>query len=430
MVRPAYIVKSIIVLLLLCSSASANNMRFPPPEFESGYESSQTTIPAPRAVVYQYIDIAVLFTALGLAGYLVLKKRSRKAIFVLMLFSLAYFGFYLKGCICPIGSIQNIVLSFFDPTYSVSIIVLLVFLLPLIFTVFFGRTFCSAVCPLGVIQDAVLLRPISIPIWLENALRLMAYIYLAAAVLFAATGSAFVICRYDPFVSFFRLNGNINLLILGACILFIGVFIGRPYCRFLCPYGVILRQISRVSKWHARITPAECIKCRLCEDSCPFGAIRKPTVQLPVEERTSSKNRLLWLLAVIPVLIFLGGWGGSGLKTVTSRVHATVRLAERIALEQAGQVQGTTDASDAFRTTGTEIQELYDSATNIRQRFGLGGWILGGFLGLVIGLKLTGVSLWRERTDYQTDEAGCLACGRCFEYCPVEQQRRKKKDSL
>ncbi|MHC5074726.1 MAG: 4Fe-4S binding protein, partial [Planctomycetota bacterium] len=104
----------------------------------------------------------------------------------------------------------------------------------LVFTLFFGRTFCSAVCPLGAIQDLVLLRPVQVAPCLEGGLRLFAYIYLGAAVLLAATGSAFIICRYDPFVSFFRITGHMSLLVLGVCFLLIGMFVGRPYCRFIC----------------------------------------------------------------------------------------------------------------------------------------------------------------------------------------------------
>jgi NosR/NirI family nitrous oxide reductase transcriptional regulator len=430
MMRFGHIIITLVAVLILCDGGLAGTVRFPPPEFESGYELPDTTVPSPRSGIYEYIDTVVLLAALGLSSYLVLKKRSRRLIFALVIFSLIYFGFWRKGCVCPIGAVQNIVLSFFDANYTVPIVVLIFFLSPLIFTLFFGRTFCAAVCPLGAIQDVVLLRPVSVPLWVENGLRLLAYIYLGAAVLFAATGSAFVICRYDPFVSFFRLSGNINILIFGACFLIIGMFIGRPYCRFLCPYGVILRQFSRISKWRVTISPDECIQCRLCEDSCPFGAIRKPAEHWPKKEYGRSKTRLALLLVLLPVLIFLGGWAGSKLKTVASRMHATVRLAERVRMEETGKVEGTTDASDAFRATGTETADLYEEASNIRKRFGLGGWIFGGFMGLVIGLKLIGVSVWRQRQDYEADRASCLACGRCFEYCPREHLRRKKKSKL
>jgi len=416
-----------MAISLILFGETLGEERFPPPDFvETHHAIPSPTTPNPRQDVYEYIDAVVLLAALGLASYLVLKKRSRRAIFALTIFSILYFGFYREGCVCPIGAIQNVTLSIFDSEYVIPIVVLAFFLLPLIFTLFFGRTFCAAVCPLGAIQDLVLARPVSVPGWAESGLRLLAYIYLALAVLFAATGSAFVICRYDPFISIFRLTGSLNILILGGCLLLIGVFIGRPYCRFLCPYGVILRQLSRLSKWRVTITPDECIKCRLCEDSCPFGAIRKPAAQWPEAEYHIATKRLAFLLLLLPVLVFLGGWAGSSLKGVTSQAHETVRLAKQIYLEDAGQTAELTDAGTAFRASGQQTKELYEQAANIRARFEVGGWILGGFIGLVIGLKLIGLSVWRKRTDYEADRASCLACGRCYKYCPREHVRLKK----
>jgi len=424
--RFGYIIIGIALSLILCT-VTLGAERFPPPDFvETDHVVPSPTTPGPRQDVYEYIDAVVLLATLGLSSYLVLRKRSRRAIFALMVFSLLYFGFWRKGCVCSIGAIQNIVLSIFDRDYAVPIVVVVFFLLPLVFTLFFGRTFCAAVCPLGAVQDLVLSRPLDVPSWAESVLQLFAYVYLGAAVLFAATGSAFVICRYDPFVSIFRLSGSLNILILGGSLLLVSVFIGRPYCRFICPYGVILRQLSRLSKWRVTITPDECIQCRLCEDSCPFGAIRKPTTDWSPQDYHIGKKRLAFLLVFLPVLIVLGGWAGSNLNAVTSRAHATVRLAERIYLEETGKFEDTTEASSAFRATGKEIKELYEEASNIRAQFGLGGWIFGGFVGLVIGLKLIGLSVWRRRTDYEADRASCLACGRCFEYCPREHVRLKK----
>lgn len=423
--RFAHTIIATAVLLNLCAAASAE-LLFPPPEFESDYVMPSTTTPHPHQDVYEYVDVAVLFIALSLASYLVLKRRSRRATFVLIVSSLIYFGFWRKGCVCPIGAIQNVTLSVFDNTYAVPIAVLLFFLLPLVFTLFFGRVFCAAVCPLGAIQDIVLVRPLSVPYWLASGLRLIAYFYLALAVLFAATGSAFLICRYDPFIAFFRFSGNVSILIIGVCFLLVGLFVGRPYCRFFCPYGVILRQLSRFSKWRVTITPDECIQCRLCEDSCPFGAIRSPAAEWPAVEYAKAKRRIAFLLLLLPVLIVLCGWAGSRLKNVTSRMHSTVRLAERIYLEEAGEVTDTTDPGTAFRATGETIESLYQRASVIRNKFILGGWLLGGFMGFVIAVKLAGVSVWRKRTDYEADRAGCIACARCFKYCPQEHLRLSK----
>ena len=437
MIRFGHIAILTVCLLALCANAFAVE-RFPPPDFETGYEFPETTTPPPRSDFREYTDVVVLLAALALATWLTYTKRSRRGLFMLMIFSAIYFGFYRKGCICPIGAIQNVVLTIFDSDYAIPLTAIAFFLLPLVFALFVGRVFCAAVCPLGALQDVVLLRPISVAGWLESVLRLFAWGYLAAAVLFAATGSAFVICRYDPFIAFFRLGGNLNIVIIGVCILIVGVFVGRPYCRFICPYGLILRQLSRLSKRRVMITPDDCIKCRLCEDACPFGAIQTPTAPWPASSHAAARKKLGILILLQPVLVVVSGWAGFGLSGRAARVHDRVRLADRIHMEDAGLITETTEtidaihatnaanASDAFRASGETTEKLFADAHRIRGHFALGGWLAGGFMGLIAGLKLILAAVRPNRTEYQADTASCLACGRCYRYCPREHARLGK----
>jgi NosR/NirI family nitrous oxide reductase transcriptional regulator len=422
--------------------------RFPPPEFEPGYKMPATTAPAPRAELLEYVDVAVLLAALTLSSYWVIKKRSRKAILGLATFSLLYFGFYRKGCVCAIGSVQDVVLALADPGYAVPIGVLGFFLLPLLFTLFFGRTFCAAVCPHGALQDLVLLRPLKIRPWLEHALGLVPYVYLGAAILFAATGSAFIICEYDPFVGFFRRSGSFGMLAFGGALLLAGVFIGRPYCRFLCPYGALLSLISRISKWNVTLTPNDCIQCQLCDVACPYGAIAEPAEYLPSPRASAAWPKWIGLALLAVLLIGGSGWLGNRLAVAMSQVHPTVRLAERIAAEEAGKIVEVAEtavpatavastipdtpeetmrlASKAFRQSGRPIPELLEEALRIRHRFVLDGWIFGAFVGLVLGAKLISLAIPQPRNIYEPNRANCVACGRCYSYCPKELARVKK----
>lgn len=411
-----------ICIIMIMPNIAFGVQRFPPPEFdETGHQLPEATQSPPRADFYEYLDVVVLLLALSLASYLALKRRTRRGLILLTIFSLLYFGFWRKGCVCPVGSTQNIALALFDKSYFVPIPVIAFFLLPLIFTLFFGRTFCASVCPLGAIQDVVLIRPLKTPRWLDNSLGTLAYIYLGAGILFASTGSAFIICQYDPFVAFFRRSGNFNVLILSISFILISLFIGRPYCRYLCPYSVLLRLMSRASKWHVSITPAECIQCKLCEDSCPFGAINIPSQS---QKSRSGENRKIFLAFILLILVLVVGGVFLGMRAGTpmSHVNFKVRLAERIWNEDMGNIKEANEPSEAFRGTGRSKEMLYQEVIKINRKFTIGGGIFGGFVGLVIGSKLIQSTIKRRRTDYETDRSSCVSCGRCFAYCPVRKE--------
>ena len=410
--------------LLLAGTAWAEE-RFPPPEFESDYTMPETTTPPPRSLPWEWIDVGVLVLALSVATWLVLRKRSRTAVAWLGVGCLVYFGFYREGCVCPVGATQNVTLALFDPTYVLPIGVLLFFVLPLAFALFAGRSFCSGVCPLGAIQDVVLLRPVGLPHWLEHGLRLLAYVYLGLAVYFAATGAAFVICRYDPFVGFFRLSAGIDMLLLGGALLLIGVFVGRPYCRFLCPYGVLLNLASRLSRWRVTITPSACVQCRLCEKSCPLGAIELPSERRDAPARRTAGRRLLVLFALLPVVVLASAFLVSRAGRPLSRVHPTVDLALRVAAESSLPDREASDETVAFRRSGESTEELSERARDRQAAFVTGGWWLGGWIGLVVVVMLIGSSTLPVRKDYEADRGRCLSCARCFEYCPTEHERRK-----
>jgi len=407
---------------LALASASAEQ-RFPPPDFQSGHQLPVTTTPPARALWLQYTDVAVLAAALALATWLAHKRRSRRAMLGLSLFSLLYFGFYRQGCICAIGAPQNVALALFRDTYTVPLTALAFFFLPLVTALFFGRSFCAAVCPHGAIQDLVLVKPVTVPRWVEQALGVVPYAFLGLGLLFAATGSGFLICRWDPFVPIFRLTGGLTILLVGAAFLLVGMFVGRPYCRFLCPYGALLKLAGKVSKWRVRITPNLCTQCKLCEKACPFGAIREPSPEPPPGPLLrGERRRFVALLALLPLLGLLGGWAGSRFAVAASGINAQVNLAERHLAAKAGEtppVLTKPEQAALARAQRTE-RDLLAAAVAARRQLGLGGWMLGGALGLFLGAKLLGFSLWTRRTDWEPDAGDCVACARCFHSCPQE----------
>jgi len=192
-VRTKYIRILFLLLSLFITGDLYSQNRFPKPEFESGYVQPSPTTPEPRAFQLEYFDVIVLVAVLLLTSFFIFRRRSRKGILWTSLFSLIYFGFIRAGCICSIGAIQNVSLTLADPNYGMSVVALLFFAIPLVFALFTGRTFCAAACPLGAIQDVVVQKPIQLPVALQRGLGMIPYLYLGLAILYAATGTDFII---------------------------------------------------------------------------------------------------------------------------------------------------------------------------------------------------------------------------------------------
>ena len=413
---------SLLLVFTMLSSLVLAQQRFPKPEFESGYTIPSPTTPEPRSISLEYFDVIVLIAVLAMAAWFILKARSRKGLFWLSVFSMIYFGFYRDGCICAIGAIQNVALSITEPGYTISVTALSFFLVPLVATLFFGRTFCAAACPLGAIQDLVILKPVSLPAWLRKTLGMLPFVYLGLAVLYAVTKTDFIICRYDPFIGIFRMNASFEMIVLGISFLLIGLFVARPYCRFLCPYGALLNLVSRLSKWHLSITPAHCTKCRICTTSCPFDAIEEPVKDIDKIPSPRSLRRFLPYIILLPLWIGIGGYAVSRSSSVLSRLNKDVNLAvTMIAHPDLKNDPGNVDIQ-TFLSSGKSMETLVKEAKIIQNNFYTGGWILGAFLGLVIGLKLLTEKTYNRKEDYVPHRGDCYSCGRCMDYCPVAKK--------
>jgi NosR/NirI family transcriptional regulator, nitrous oxide reductase regulator len=418
-----------IILLLLflgCLLPALGVERFPPPDFSGGHAVPETVVPAPDPRTHAWIDVAALALGLGLASWLTIRRRSRRGIVILSLASLVYFGFWRQGCVCAIGSIQNVALGVADSSYAVPFTVIAFFTLPLVVALIWGRSFCSGVCPHGAIQDLVLVKPVKVPAWLDEILRVFPWLHLAAAVLLAATGSLFIICSYDPFVGIFRMAGPRTMLVAGVFLLLLSMFVGRPYCRYICPYGALLGVASRFSRWRPTVTPDTCTQCRLCETSCPYDALNPPVPEKQGVERTASSRQRMVLLAVaIPCAALLFGWLGGKSGVTALPLHPDGRLAALVMAHERGDL--TTPPPDelaAFRHQGAEKQAVFSKAAALESKFLIFGRWIGAVFGIVMALKLARVLFPAASRDYETDHGRCVSCARCFSSCPYELLRR------
>ena len=403
--------------------------RFPRPEFESGYQYPEREYFVPYENFWNALDIVMLVALMSLITWAAYKKRTRGPIIITSLISVAYFGFFREGCVCSIGSIQNIALAMVDNTYHLPLVVLLFFLLPIIFAFLFGRVFCAGVCPFGALQELLNVKNYRLSKSVCTALSVIPWIYLCFALLYALTRSRFIICQFDPFIGIFRLGGDFGLIAFGGILLVMSIFTGRPFCRFLCPYGALLSLFSSVSVWKIKITEKTCVNCQLCHNSCPVDAVLPPYQNKNTEERNEGVIRILKYVVGLPLLMIIGALLMRMSSANLSYANKEVRLYELVQIQEAHPDNEMLPEVEAFYAQGRTLEELQQSNDAVQADFRLYGTIAGALIGLVIGLKLINLSVKRTRKEYEIDHKYCVACGKCFSYCPQNKgviiQRKK-----
>lgn len=399
--------------------------RFPKPDFTSGYQYPDIFHGAPNELFWNILDVVLLIGMMGLVVWAAYKKRSRTIILSMSLVSVLYFGFFRSGCVCSVGSIQNVVTAVVDSNYHLPWYVLLVFLLPIVFALLFGRVFCSGVCPLGALQELINVRNFRLSRAVSATLTMIPWIYLAFTILYAATRSQFLICRLDPFVGIFRLGGDLGVMSFGIVLLIMSIFIGRPFCQFLCPYGALLSVFSALSWKKLEMTDKGCINCALCSVSCPVDAIRAPQNSKTKEERRKGVNRIILFAILLPVLTFAGSILVGSQSDALSLAHKDVYLYELLQRQEAQPELEEPLEVETFHALGGDMEELKAKVDDIRGDYQFYAYLIGALIGFVIGFKLLKLSLKRGRKTYEIDMARCTLCGKCFNYCP--QNGRKLK---
>jgi ferredoxin len=245
---------------------------------------------------WEVADVLVLAFMLAVTSLLSVRHHDKSRLTSLALIGLAYFGLFRGGCICPVGATTNFCLGLAAPELIGKTVAFL-FLLPLITAFFFGRVFCTSACPLGAIQH-VLSRTngYQIPEKLNRVLRLIPIGLLAATVWGALRSGIFLACKLDVYKPVFFtghawigqledlfkgtrtepgliLVGDLTVWLTLAFALLLGVFVPRPFCRFACPYGVLLGFFTKIGLRKRHIDAESCFNCVMCTKTCPVQAI-------------------------------------------------------------------------------------------------------------------------------------------------------------
>ena len=250
----------------------------------------------PESNRWIWVDLGMLAAVLLVGGVMVWRHVHYSRFWILGALSLLYFGMVRGGCICPVGSVANISIGLRHPE-MVGASTAVMFLLPLVVALLMGRVFCSAGCPLGAVQHMLGGgRQLTVPALVLAIMRGLPVVVLAATAWLAVRGTCLLVCLLDPYKTLFffgygwiqrlahLVNGGLvepGVLWIGdlaswgvlAAAVGLGVWVYRPFCRFVCPYGVLLGLLSVVAVKRRQIDQSQCVQCALCQKKCPVGAI-------------------------------------------------------------------------------------------------------------------------------------------------------------
>lgn len=220
--------------------------------------------------------LGILFATI-VAGLLVRFSLTRNLRALFLTASVAVLGFYKGACPCPIQSLQYLVLNLFGHAYKWQTLVYLLGLIPI--TYFFGRVFCGWICHLGAVQEFLFLGSRFRFFQSERAqvimrrLRMAALAALVAQVVITQTN---LYKKIDPFAALYNFNSATVLgwVLLGV-LLATSVVIHRPFCKTLCPIGLLLGWVSKIPGASLLGPDHHCRGCSACHSACRINAITR-----------------------------------------------------------------------------------------------------------------------------------------------------------
>jgi polyferredoxin len=206
------------------------------------------------------------------------KLTNRLAIWILVP-SLLIFGVFSRANPEPMRAIVQVFQSIALGRYSLQS-TLLVFLAFALMTFIGVKLVCGWGCPVGTLQELLYRLPIfaqlkkkRIPFWISNSVRvaLFAFFLILVFGLISGIQDQSLYRYFNPF-RLFEWNFRVTAPIFVILIFGLSLIHYRPYCMFVCPFGLFSWLIQDLSIFKIRVNKDTCLDCGKCGRACPTRA--------------------------------------------------------------------------------------------------------------------------------------------------------------
>ena len=207
------------------------------------------------------------------------KKLSNRLGIWILVPSLLIFGFFFRANPEPVRAIVQVFQSIALGMYSLQA-TLLVFLAFALMTFIGVKLVCGWGCPVGTLQEILFrlpgnqnLKKKKVPFWLSNSIRTIVFAIFLILVfgLFFGLKDQSVFRYFNPF-KLFEWNFRVTAPIFVILIFGLSLINYRPYCMFVCPFGLFSWLIQDLSIFKIRVKKDTCLDCGKCGRACPTQA--------------------------------------------------------------------------------------------------------------------------------------------------------------
>ncbi|MCK5034523.1 MAG: 4Fe-4S binding protein [Candidatus Sabulitectum sp.] len=229
-----------------------------------------------------------------IAVFLLLRKgkitpRLRKG---LLIGAVVLFGIILGADPSPMGTVKDAIVLF-GQTRVIFPPRMVAFVLMLAGGILLANKFlCAWGCQFGTLQDLIfrlnrdsrdrrgILPQVKVPFALSNSIRIAFFVFMTAAAILWVFD---IVNLIDPFKIFKPEFLGITGIVSVSLLLIASLFVYRPWCHFLCPYGLVGWLVEKISINRIHVNYESCIACDACSKACPSTAMeailkRKKTI--------------------------------------------------------------------------------------------------------------------------------------------------------
>lgn len=200
----------------------------------------------------------------------------------------AGFDFISKASIhglCPFGGVETMYKLFTEGSLiqKVHQSSLVIMAIVIVMSILFGPIFCGWICPLGTFQEWLgkLGKKIFknkynnfIPYKYDKYMRYFRYIFLTWVLYVTYTSGKLLFNNIDPYHALFNFWAGevaVQAIVILIIIVLVSIFIERPWCKYLCPFGAILGLTNLFRIFKIRRDKDKCVNCKNCSKGCPMN---------------------------------------------------------------------------------------------------------------------------------------------------------------